>query len=57
MVFSEDFISELKEKNDIEEIISEYVSIQKRGKNSVGLCPFHAERTPSSCVYPTNGSL
>lgn len=57
MVFSEDFISELKEKNDIEEIISEYVSIQKRGKNSVGLCPFHAERTPSFCVYPTNGSF
>lgn len=57
MVFSEDFISELKEKNDIEEIISEYVSIQRKGKNSVGLCPFHAERTPSFCVYPTNGSF
>lgn len=57
MVFSEDFISELKEKNDIEEIISEYVNIQRKGKNSVGLCPFHAERTPSFCVYPMNGSF
>ena len=57
MVFSEDFIMELKERNNIEEIISEYVSINRRGKNLLGLCPFHAERTPSFCVYPNNGSF
>lgn len=57
MVFSEDFISELKERNNIEEIISEYVNINRKGKNLLGLCPFHAERTPSFCVYPNNGSF
>lgn len=57
MAFSEDFIMELKERNNIEEIISEYVSLNRRGKNLLGLCPFHAERTPSFCVYPNNGSF
>ena len=57
MMFSEDFISELKERNNIEEIVSEYVNINRRGKNFLGLCPFHAERTPSFCVYPNNGSF
>ena len=49
-MFSEDFISELKERTNVEEIISEYVNISRKGKNLIGLCPFHAERTPSFCV-------
>ena len=57
MILSDDFISEIKEKNDICEIISEYVDIQKKGRNMMGLCPFHAERTASFCVYPANGSF
>lgn len=57
MIFSEDFVSELKEKINIEDIISEYVNVNRRGKNLIGLCPFHAERTPSFCVYPNNGSF
>lgn len=57
MMFSEDFISELKERTNVEEIISEYVNISRKGKNLIGLCPFHAERTPSFCVYPNNGSF
>ena len=57
MILSDDFISEIKEKNDISEIISEYVDIQRKGRNMMGLCPFHAERTASLCVYPANGSF
>ena len=57
MAFSDDFITELKEKIDIEEIISGYVEIQRKGRNLMGVCPFHAERTPSFCVYPSSGSF
>ncbi|MBQ6143956.1 MAG: DNA primase [Clostridia bacterium] len=57
MNISEEFIAELKEKNDIEEIISDYVPLTRKGKNLMGICPFHAERTPSFCVYPANGSF
>jgi len=57
VILSDDFIAELKEKNDISEIISQYVDIQRKGRNMMGLCPFHAERTPSFCVYPASGSF
>ncbi len=57
MLISEDFISELKSRNDIGEIIGDYVNLQRKGKNLMGLCPFHAERTPSFCIYPSNGSF
>lgn len=57
MIPSEDFISELKSRNDIGEIIGEYVNLQQKGRNLMGLCPFHSERTPSFCVYPSNGSF
>ncbi len=57
MVLSDDFIAELKEKIDISEIISEYVDIKRKGKNLMGICPFHAEKTASFCVYPNNGSF
>lgn len=57
MILSEDFISELKSRNDIGEIIGEYVNLQQKGRNLMGLCPFHSERTPSFCVYPSNGSF
>lgn len=57
MIISEEFISELKARNDIEEIISSYVDLNRKGKNLMGLCPFHAERTPSFCVYPSNASF
>ncbi len=57
MTLSDEFISELKARNDIGEIAGEYVSLQRKGKNLMGLCPFHSERTPSFCVYPHNGSF
>ena len=57
MILSDEFISELKSRNDIGEIVGEYVELQRKGKNLMGLCPFHSERTSSFCVYPHNGSF
>lgn len=53
----EDVINEIKYRNDIETVISQYVNLKRRGKNLVGLCPFHNEKTPSFTVYPENGSF
>ncbi|MDD2480560.1 MAG: DNA primase [Lutispora sp.] len=50
MFFSEELISEIIEKNDIVDIISQYMNLKKRGKNHIGLCPFHSEKTPSFSV-------
>lgn len=51
MALGESFLQELRFKTDIEEIISTYVSLKKRGSTSIGLCPFHNEKTPSFTVY------
>ena len=48
--YSDDLIEEVISQNDIVEVISEYVALKKRGRNFVGLCPFHREKTPSFCV-------
>lgn len=53
----EDIINEIKYRNDIETAVSQYVNLKRRGKNLVGLCPFHSEKTPSFTVYPENGSF
>ena len=50
MYFSEDKISEIIEKNDIVDLISQYLNLTKKGKNHWGLCPFHTEKTPSFSV-------
>lgn len=57
MAIPEDIISEIKYRNDIETAISQYVNLKRRGKNLVGLCPFHSEKTPSFTVYPESGSF
>ncbi|MDD6728908.1 MAG: DNA primase [Eubacteriales bacterium] len=51
MALNESFLQELKYKTDIEDVISSYVTLKKRGSTSVGLCPFHNEKTPSFTVY------
>ncbi|MCM1285556.1 MAG: DNA primase [Acetobacter sp.] len=51
MPLSESFLQELRLKTDIEDVISAYVSLKKRGSTSIGLCPFHNEKTPSFTVY------
>lgn len=55
--FSDEFLNELRMRCDIEQVISPYVNLKRRGKNLVGLCPFHNEKTPSFTVYPENQSF
>lgn len=57
MAIPEDVIQEIKYRNDIETTISQYVNLKRRGKNLVGLCPFHSEKTPSFTVYPESASF
>ncbi len=54
--FTDDFIDRLRDSNDIESVISGYVDLRRRGRNLVGLCPFHNEKTPSFTVYPETSS-
>ena len=53
MFYSEEIVDEVREKNDIVDVISPYVRLTRRGSNYVGLCPFHSEKTPS---FSVNGS-
>ncbi len=57
MRINERFIQELLDKIDIEQVISSHISLKRRGKNLVGLCPFHNEKTPSFTVYPESRSF
>ncbi|WP_195983573.1 DNA primase [Clostridium sp. D33t1_170424_F3] len=57
MPLPELFLQELKMRSDIVEVVSSYVSLRRSGRNMVGLCPFHNEKTPSFNVYPENGSF
>lgn len=57
MPLPDGFIEEIKVKNDIVDVISSYVSLRRRGRNLVGLCPFHSEKTPSFNVYPLSSSF
>lgn len=54
---SEEFIEELRMKNDIVSVVSPYVELKRRGRYYVGLCPFHNEKTPSFTVYPDTQSF
>jgi DNA primase len=50
MMISQNKIDEILSTADIVDVISQYIVIKKRGKNYVGLCPFHSEKTPSFSV-------
>ncbi|MBN2012481.1 DNA primase [candidate division KSB1 bacterium] len=52
MRISDEKIQEVRDATDIVSLISEYLTLKKRGKNFVGLCPFHNEKTPSFNVNP-----
>ena len=54
--FSDDFIQQIRDHNDVESVIGSYIDLKRRGKNLVGLCPFHNEKTPSFTVYPETAS-
>src|SRR6478672_8781018 len=47
LLLPDQIISEIRERVDMIALVSEYVPLVKRGSNHVGLCPFHAEKTPS----------
>lgn len=51
--FSQSDIEDIKQKNDIVEVISRHINLNKQGKDYMGLCPFHDEKTPSFSVSPT----
>lgn len=57
MPFPESFLQELKLRSDITEIVSSYVNLKRHGRNMVGLCPFHGEKTPSFNIYTESGSF
>lgn len=50
MIIPQDKIDDIRERADIVQIVSEYVPLKKSGRNHIGLCPFHAEKTPSFTV-------
>ncbi|HXX62779.1 MAG TPA: DNA primase [Bacteroidota bacterium] len=52
MRIADEKIDEIRRASDIVDVISSYVSLKKRGKNYLGLCPFHQEKTPSFNVSP-----
>ena len=54
MALPDSFIQELKARSDIVDVISSYVNLKRTGRNMVGLCPFHGEKTPSFHVNVEN---
>ena len=52
MRYSDDIIEEVRQKNDIVDVVSQYVRLTRRGSTYFGLCPFHNEKTPSFSVTP-----
>ena len=49
-MFSEDLLEQVRGANPIYDVVSDYVSLKKSGRNYLGLCPFHGEKTPSFTV-------
>ena len=55
MRYSDDIIEEVRSKNDIVDVVSQYVKLTRKGSSYFGLCPFHNEKTPSfSCLLYTS---
>ncbi len=54
MAFPESFIQELKMRNPIDDVVGRYVELKRAGRNLVGRCPFHSEKTPSFTVFSDN---
>lgn len=52
MLYSDEILEEVKSHNDIVDVISQYVTLQRKGRNFFGLCPFHNEKSASFSVSP-----
>ncbi len=52
MYYPDEVIEEVRRKNDIVDIVSQYVPLKKKGASYFGLCPFHSEKSPSFSVSP-----
>ena len=50
--YSDELIDEIRNSNDIVDVISQYVNLKRSGRNFFGLCPFHNEKSPSFAVSP-----
>lgn len=57
MAIPNSVIEDIKQRSDIESVISSYITLKRRGKNLIGLCPFHGEKTPSFTIYPESSSF
>lgn len=57
MALPEEFLQELRDKNDITDVVSSYVNLKRAGRLYSGRCPFHSEKTPSFYVYPDTQSF
>ena len=55
MAFPQPFLDALIDRNPIDEVVGQYVSLTRRGSNLFGLCPFHSEKTASFSVAPDKG--
>ena len=52
-----EIIDEIVYRNNVEDVISSYVTLKRAGSNYKGNCPFHSERTPSFTVFPATRSF
>ena len=52
MYYPEEVIEEVRERNDVVDVIGSYVQLKKKGSSYFGLCPFHNEKSPSFSVSP-----
>lgn len=57
MRLPDSFMQDLKFRNNIADVVSNYVNLKKKGHNLVGLCPFHSEKTPSFNIYQDSESF